>query len=373
MYRNRNKLISSFEKDWGVFFEGATDMLKPEWKQDFASAIQSPEWARTFKMAQDAQPSLITTPNSGIPAFLTNFIDPDILRVLVALNEAAEIVPEVRKGDWEDRTAMFPTVEHTGEVSSYGDFSQNGRAGANANWEVREQYLYQIIMEYGELEIARAGRGRLSWASELKQASINILNKFQNLSYFQGIQGLQNYGLLNAPGLNAPIAPSPKANGGVSWFIGNTTSPNATANEVYNDIIALVTNVVNQSQGNVKAKDEFVLALSPKSSMALTFANTFNVNVIDLVKKNFPNLRVQTAVQYGGQSSQNPQGNAAGELVQLIAVKAAGQDTAWVAFGDKLRAGPIIRELSSFKQKMVQSTWGAVVRQPYAFSQMLGV
>ena len=356
MYRNRE--LDRFERDWGVVLPGAMDYLKPEWKRD-------------FQMAMDAQPSLISTASAGIPSFLSTFIDPDILRIVTAKNKAVEIFGEVKKGDWLQKVAMFPVVEHTGEPSTYGDFSKNGRANANAEFEARESYLYQVIVEYGERELEMAGLARIGWASELKQAQVSILNKFQNLTYFYGVQGLQCYGILNAPGLNAPISPAVKQAGGVSWF--NGTVPNATANEVYNDIIALATQLVNQSNGDIDEESELVLALSPRSSMALTFANSYNVSVRDLIEKNYKRLKIVTAIQYGAQTASNPQGNVAGEIVQLIAPTVNSQKTGFCAFTEKLRAHAIIRDDSSFRQKMTQGTWGAVIRQPYAIAQLLGV
>jgi hypothetical protein len=59
--------------------------------------------------------------------------------------------------------------------------------------------------------------------------------------------------------------------------------------------------------------------------------------------------------------------------VQLIASNVEGQETGYAAFSEKLRAGPVIREMSAFKQKLSQGTWGAVIRQPFAISSMLGV
>jgi Trp operon repressor len=355
---NRHPDFRRFEREWGISFTGAVDYLKPEWKYD-------------FELAMDAQPTLISTPNSGIPAFLTTFVDPDLLRVLTAKNAAVEIIDEVRKGDWVDTTAIFPMVEHTGEVSSYGDFSANGRAKANSNFPQRQAYLYQVVVEYGERELEQAGRARINWASELKTSSVNILNKFQNLTYFYGVSGLQNYGLLNDPSLPTPIAPATKAAGGLKWW--NGTALNATANEIFADIQSLFVQLVSQSSGNIDEKTPLVLALSPKSRAALTATNQYNVNVEDLIRKNFPSLEVKTAIQYGASSAQNPQGSAAGEVVQLIAKDVEGQKSAYAAFNEKLRAGAIIRDMSSFKQKMTQGSWGAIIRQPFAIAQMIGV
>lgn len=342
----------------GIFFPEAMDFLEPGWKNN-------------LNMAMDAQPGLITSANSGIPAFLTNVVDPDILRILTAKNAAAEIFGEVRKGSFVDVTAMFPVVEMTGEVSSYGDFSANGRSGANMNFPQREAYNYQTIVEYGELEMERAGLAKIGWAAELKNAAVTVLGKFQNLTYFFGVAGLQNYGLLNDPGLSAPISPIPKAATGVAWFVNG--APNATANEVYNDIVALFSRLVSQSAGNIDMKSKLTLAMSPASQVALTFTNTFNVNVEDLLKKNYPNLTVKTAVQYGAVTAQNPQGSAGGEFVQMIAESVEGQETGYCAFNEKLRAGVVVRGLSSFSQKMAQGSWGAVIRQPFAIAGMIGV
>lgn len=342
----------------GIFLPEAMDFVQPSWKGN-------------YNMAMDAQPQLVTVSNSGIPVFLTTVVDPDLLRILTAKNAAAEIFGEVRKGSFVDVTAMFPVVEQTGEVSSYGDFSANGRAGANMNFPQRESYNYQTLIEYGEVEMERAGLAKIGWAAEVKNAAVTVLNKFQNLTYFFGVQGLQNYGLLNDPGLSAPIAPLPKAAGGVTWF--KNGGPNATANEVYNDIVALFAALVAQSSGNIDMKTKLTLAMSPASSVAMTFTNTFNVNVEDLLKKNYPNLTVKTAVQYGALTAQNPQGSAGGEFVQMIASSVEGQETGYCAFNEKLRAGVVIRKESSYSQKMSQGTWGAIIRQPFAISGMIGV
>ncbi|MGT3185653.1 DUF2184 domain-containing protein, partial [Yersinia enterocolitica] len=70
-----------------------------------------PEFADNYQMAMDAQPSLVTSPNSGIPAYFTNYVDPELIRVLVTPMKAAEIIGEVKKGDWTTITSQFPIVE----------------------------------------------------------------------------------------------------------------------------------------------------------------------------------------------------------------------------------------------------------------------
>ncbi len=355
---NRNQVLDHYEREYGIYFHGAVELAKDEWKND-------------FRMAMDAQPTLVTTPSSGIPAFLTTIVDPIILKILTAKNAATSILDEVRKGDLTMETAMFQVVEHTGNVSSYGDHNNNGRANANTNFPQRQAYLYQTIAEYGERELEREANAKINWAGEVRQAAVTVLNKFQNAMYFKGVAGLQNYGIQTDPALSPAIAPAPKAWGGLAWL--NGTIPAATANEIFSDIQSVVFQLISQSSGNIATDSELILALSPSREGALTATNSFNVNVKTLLKDNFPRLRIERAIQYGAVTAQNPQGIAAGEMMQIIAPNVEGQETGFCAFNEKLRAHPVIRDLSSFRQKMTQGGWGAVIRQPFAIAQMIGI
>ncbi len=315
------------------------------------------EIAMDHSVAMDAQPSLVTTSNGGIPAFLTNYLDPEIIEILFTPNKAVKILGETKKGDWTTQTAMFPVVESTGEVSSYGDFSNNGSANANANWVNRQSYLYQTVTQWGELELDRAGEAKINWAQQLNSASVKIMDKFQNNSYFFGISGLQNYGLLNDPSLPASIVPGTKAAGGTTWAAGTST-------EIFTDIVSLFEQLVLQTNGLVEREDKLVLATAPAVEANLTKTNTYNVNVFDQIKKNFPNIRIETATQYALSS---------GNLVQLIAEELEGNKTGDCAFNEKLRAHPIKVDLSSFQQKKTGGTWGTIIRYPVAYASMLGV
>jgi hypothetical protein len=329
------------------------------------------EWRHNANLALDAQPTLSTDPNSAVPALLTTSIDPEVVRILFTPNKAAVIFDERRAGTWLDQTRLFPVVEHTGEVSSYGDYANNGEVGLNADWPNRQAYLFQTIKEYGELELARMGLAKLNWVSEKDQAAATVLNKFLNLTYFFGVSGLQNYGLLNDPNLTASITPALKGYGGTKWISGGVVQ--ATANEVFTDIQSIFYQLMQQTNGLVAADTKMTLAMSPQSEVALTATNTFNVNVHDLLKKNFPNMKIENAIQYGVSTTSNTQGIAAGNLVQLIAGDIEGQSTGYCAFNEKMRAHPIIREMSSFKQKVTAGSWGAIIRMPVAISSMLGV
>ncbi len=332
---------------YGVFIPMAKGLLEPH------------ELAMDHSVAMDAQPVLTTTANGGIPSFLTNYLDPDVIQVLFTPNKAVKILGEQIKGDWTTQTAMFPIVESTGETSSYGDFNENGSVGANANWVNRQSYLYQTMTQWGELELARAGEARINWAQQLNTASALILSKFQNNSYFFGISGLENYGFLNDPSLPASITPLPYT----SPSTGNTWALK-TANDIYSDVVALWEQLVLQTQGLIDREEKMVLATTPEVEANLTKTNLYNVNVYDQIKKNFPNIRIETAPQYAVTG---------GNLVQLIVEEIDGEKTAYCAYNEKMRAHPVVVAASSFKQKKTAGTWGAIIRRPVAIASMLGV
>lgn len=350
---NRDPMFDALARDYGI--------ILPEAYQMYPMGMDE-------RLAMDAQPALVTVSNAGIPSYLANYIDPDLIKVLVTPNKAAKIMGEAKKGDWTTVTATFPVVEHTGEVSSYGDFNENGSTGANANFPQRQAYHYQTMSQWGEKQLETYSLAKIDYASRINIASAMVLDKFQNQTYFFGVAGLQNYGLLNDPNLSAPIAPGAKAfnsNNSGPWITNGQVT--ALPQEIYADIQALFLELVNQSGGLIEMEDEMILAMSPASSVALTATNvTFATNVYDMLKKNFPNMRFETAAQYN-----NP--NGAGNLVQLIAPKVDGQETGFCSFTEKMRAHAIVRDTSSFKQKKSQGSWGCVIRQPFAIAQLVGV
>ncbi|STD85207.1 Uncharacterised protein [Escherichia coli] len=78
---------------------------------------------------------------------------------------------------------------------SYGITATTG-GKRKRHWVPRQSYHFQTFTVWGERELEMYGAARIGWAAELNVASALTLNKFQNKSYFYGIAGLTNYGLL---------------------------------------------------------------------------------------------------------------------------------------------------------------------------------
>lgn len=314
--------------------------------------------AYSMAMAMDAQPTLVTAPDGGIPWYLVNFLDPEIIRVLVTPMKAVEIVGEVKKGDWTTRTTQFPVIEATGGVTAYGDYNNGGNSGANPNWINRQSFHFQTITQWGEQELDTMGEARIDWAAQLNFSSVLNINKFANKMAFFGIANLLNYGLLNDPSLPTPIAPEANGSG------GGTTWATKDGGAIYQDISDLYIQLVSQTKGLIDRDTPMTLALSPTSEGYFTRTNQYNVNVSDQIKKNFPNMRVVTAPEYS---------TASGELMQMIVDRLDGVKTAEVAITEKLRAHPVKVGLSAFKQKKSAGGWGTIIKRPFCIAQMRGM
>lgn len=289
-----------------------------------------------------------TMANGGVPAFLTTWVDPSFIDIVVAPLRMAEIFTEVKKGDRTTSSVQIPVRELSGFTSTYGDFNDNGTSGSNVNWIPRQPYIYQTHVKIGELATEMAAAARYDLVAAEIEGSILALNEFQNQSYIYGIQGLDNFGMINDPSLLPDII-------GANW------GP-ATAEEVYADFQKLYNQLVKQANGHVKSRDAMTLLLSPLMEAHLHKTNSYGLNVYDLLTKNFPNLKIESIPEYS---------TAAGEKLQLILDSWRGRKTVELAFPDKLHTHAVEVKTSGWLQKRSQSTLGTVVYYPVFVAGML--
>lgn len=356
--------VSSWQSDAGMLARAGIHLADV---QSYAAE----EWGADYTLAMDAQPALMAPVSAGIPGLLTTIVDPRVISVIFAPTNAERIYGSVKRGTWLDDTVIFTVVEHVGEVSSYGDYNQNGNANINMSFPQRQNYLFQTRKDFGDREIARAGLARINLVMQKDLAAADVMNRMSNLIAFYGVSGLQNNGALNDPLLAAPITPAPKTAGGALWFTAGG-APNATPNEIYNDILTLFTKLVVQTAGAITGEDQLTLALAPSLLPALRFANSFGVTTEKLLKDNYPNIKIESAVQFGLLTTGNPQGVAAGNLIQLFARTIQGQEVVTTAYSERMMTFPIVRAESSYSQKVAGGNWGTVWFFPMALAQMLG-
>lgn len=308
-------------------------------------------------LANDA--ALVTIPNTAIPAELTAYYDPRIIDVVTRPRKAREIFNEVQKGDWTTSHAKFRMNELTGSTQPYTDFGQSRTSNVNYNWITRQQYVFQTLIEYGDFEEAVSAVAKIQLAADKQRAAAHVIDVDSNLFYLLGVAGMDIFGILNAPNMSAAISPLPSGTGGsVLWADKDTQ-------QIYNDILALHEQLVSQGDGWIDQSSALTLVVSPTAAVWLGRATNFNVSVMDMLNKYFSNLKLVTLPELADDTS--------GELLLLIADEMSGNPTGELGFSDKIRAGRVVPDVSSFRQKWSSTTYGAIIYYPFAVASMRGI
>lgn len=317
------------------------------------------------RMAQDA--GLTTAANIGVPSALVTYIDPTVTEILFSAMNATKLAPEGKKGDWADKYMTFNVTEYTGDTTPYSDYSENVASDVNIESPVRENYLFETVIRYGDLEEATVARARLSLASEKQKAAATILAKAQNKFYLYGVAGKKIYGLLNDPSLPATTSPASVTIGGSSystWADKITHGQGDAANMIYNDVLKLYNALASANGGNIDTSTTMILAVSNARAGALNAPNTYGLTAAKMLRDNFPNL---TIVQIPELST------SAGENALIIVPELFAGATAELAYSEKMRFGRVVPKLSSFEQKAVGGTWGAIIKRPSLIKIMTGI
>ena len=316
-------------------------------------------------MARDA--ALQTPVSVGVPSVFTTFIDPQVVPILFAAQNATKIFGEERKGDWTDNFFTFPVEEYAGNVTPYSDFAENVSTDVNVEYPTRENFLFQTVIKYGDREVGLAAKAKLNVVSSKQQASAYVMAMAHNKFALYGVEGKKVYGLLNDPNLNASISPISITTGSTAnstWTAKCAAQPEKTANIVYNDINKLWAEISKNNGGLVDQNSRIILAVSNTRAPYLTEPNSFGLTAMTMLKQSFPNIEVVQLPELT---------TTAGEMLYMTVPDLFGIETGICAFSEKYFLGRVVPEMSSYKQKVVGGTWGAVIRRPSLVATMLGV
>lgn len=309
------------------------------------------------QIAQDA--ALVTTPNALSPAYMGAYIDREAIEILTAPRNARAVFSEIKKGDFATPFAQFHSVEYTGSTTPYTDYTKSTHAGVNYNWPTRKQYRYQTTINYGDLESEVTGLAGVNLVSDKQKAAAHVIDVDANKFALFGVAGYEVYGLLNDPNLPSAMTPSTGSGGGLVWSGKDMT-------EIYKDILDMYAALQTQSQGLVDMDSRLVLLLPPGVMPELGKTNGYgNKTVKGLLDEYFGGrLDYVTIPELASVS---------GNTAMLIAREVQGQRVAEIGFGEKLRMGRVIPQLSSFEQKVSASTYGTIYYRPFAVASMVGV
>lgn len=271
----------------------------------------------------------ITTPVQFAQFWLTNPI-----KVLTRARSLDKVVGRMIVGTWETEQIVATILERVGQPALYGDFTKAPLANWNVNFETRDNVRFEMGVQVGKLEEARASQMRLNSSALKREAMAEafdiLINDVGWFGYNDG--GKKIYGLTNDPNVTVDstlVHPWSSLSNGTTSF-----------NTIVTDIRAIVMARVNALAGNYDPEvDSATLALPIDEYTALGIVNEYGISARDWMAKTYPKIRIVACAELKG--------------------AATGKAGLAVFFVDKLVGDGVV-------QQMVTSTMRLVGAQPMA-------
>jgi hypothetical protein len=94
--------------------------------------------------------------------------------------------------------------------------------------------------------------------------------------------------------------------------------------------------------------------------------NDYGVSVKKMIADTYPNMTIVVVPELYNATLET-------STMVLLADEILGQPTVEFGYADKYYAHEIVRDLSSWKQKVSAGTYGAIVQLPFAIGSMTGI
>lgn len=327
----------------GLAFDGRVRML--------------PTIGETSQIAMDA--ALQTVANVNTPEMFATFVSPEVVEILVSPMRSEEIFSSTKRADWPDQKTMFQAVEFIGQTTEYSDFGRGVLSDANIEQCVRDTHRFQTFIQCGDLEQDMVAKQKINLLQQKQKAAALALKIEMNNANFFGVSGKSIYGLLNDPALPAAITPATVDGSKVKW-------EDKGANDIYNDLLALVTQISEASDGLVDFQSDFKLLVPPSVYANLAKITELGIApILEVLKRHFPKLEILAVPQMEDEDGVCK--------AMLIATDLMGTPTGTFGFSEKLKTFRVMLEHSSISQKWASGTTGFLLFRPFCIATMQGI
>lgn len=319
------------------------------------SVMKDAKYVETLKgYAADAALAL---GDANIPAYIQFFqyFRPEVIKTLYRGRTAKQAFGVDTMGDWTTEQIVAQTLEYTGSVAPYDDFSMPPLTSYNIGWIKRGVARFEIGTEVTKLEEAIAAKMRQN-AKQLKHdAAILNIDIFENDVFWRGLNnGVDKvYGVLNEPGLpaatTAAVDPMDDA---------------TTVKQIQSMINGWIQKLATNLQGNLDvSKDKIRLLLPLAWSTALSIAtDQFGWSAKKWLEENYKNVEISFHVELdtAGASGQ--------PLAMVFAPEVAGVGMKTISLmqTSALRLIGAIPTLKGYQEAYSGSVAGALVACPLA-------
>lgn len=305
----------------------------------------------------DSSPTGITPSNVYMPAGILSKISPDLVRIVTRKRTADEIIGNRKKlGNWEQNDVVTRNLEQLGETTPYTDKDNASVVSLNPTFIYAGHYRFSVKAQPGDLESAQMALANISNEAEMYAAALESLAIEFNNTAFHGTTKQSGvypvYGILNNPSLD-------------SYKTLNSTTATTTFDTFFNDVRALIQDVITKSKGWANSDSNIVIGIANARSMNFSIVNQYGQTVEEVLKKTFHNLKIVNSPELD--SAYNSQDVMICRVENTESSNVA--ETAVLGFSEIALASPVVRYETFTSQKFSTGSFGCVVYKPYMISR----
>lgn len=292
---------------------------------------------------------------------------PGFVRIATAARKIDTLIGVATVGAWEDEEVVQGVLEPIGSARPYTDSASVPLASWNLNFERRTVVRFEQGFEVGMLEEARASRMRVSTAAEKRSASMLQMDIQRNRVGFYGFNNGANrtYGLLNDSAIPAYVTVPVGASTTTGWAT-------KTFLEITKDIRAALIALRTNSKDVIDPKGTpITMAVATSRVDLLTTTSDYGVSVLDWLRTNYPNVRVESAPELDD-------ANGAAAVFYMYADKVddgASDDSATFvqAVPSRFFALGVEKRAKGYLEDFSNATAGVMCKRPYAVVRYTGI
>ena len=292
---------------------------------------------------------------------------PGMVRIVTAARKADDAIGYSIMGAWEDAQIVQQQIELAGGATPYSDAASIPFAQWNNEFLVRTVVRFELGLRVEALEEAVSARIRVN-SGEMKRESIaQNLEIERNAVAFYGFNSGNNltYGLLNDPLLPAYVTVA-NPGAGTTWAV-------KTFDQIQADILTWLQGLRTGSAENVDPGKTPLCMLLPTTARDYLSKTTSvgGISVQDWLNKTYPNIRVESCVQFNG-------ANGGSNVAYLFAetVDGSGTDdqrTFLQPVQAKLQLLGVERGSKYYIEDYSNATAGVMTKRPYAVYRASGI
>ena len=360
-----------------IVFDMACDQVKPLVMDEFVKANPDCTLAdlanlgitmdeavakiESYVSAMDAAPNPQTTPSNVTPVQFAQFWLTNVIKVITRGRSLEKVVGRTVVGTWETEQIVATIMERIGQPGLYGDFTKAPLANWNVNFETHDNVRFEMGVEVGKLEEARASQMRLNTYALKREAMgeafailMNNVGWFGFRSTSLNFPGTSKkvYGLLNDPNAGA-VGTLPSA-------VANWNS--STMDTIVTDIQTIITSAVSKLKGNYDPEtDSATLALPIDAYTQLGKINAYGISARDWMAKTYPKVRIVSCAELNGAISSK-------DVILFVVDSVVGDTTVQNLVTSALRLVGVQPLAKGSYEVYSCSAAGALVRYPLGYS-----